>query len=164
MVSNLILPAWKVLGDSVRSREDLQAQPGYDELKEWLFPIPDTVSQAFVLLTNDADLSCAVLLNAGDRRAESINQIDHILPLPYSTEITSAILWIGRLMMRRLFYIFNATPKPIEEPWRCAATIMHYTLLRLVDAYSRETAGTIVFAVDQTKFVEQLCEAVKITP
>jgi hypothetical protein len=143
IVVEYALPAWRLV-PSCRNVEELRAQRQHRPLLSWLARQP-RADFAFALLSNADEQRCAVLFDRVERRAELINSLDDMVPDTLSEELQKALLWLGRLLLNRVFLLWSATPKFIEEPWRSAVIIMYYVCLRLSLNYARLRAAREVF-------------------
>lgn len=158
-----VLPAWRALGKTVRTREMLyEHRDAYPALAAWLesTAIAADLPYSVVILTTDKNLRCVVLFDRDDRRAESLNNIKDLVPPPLCDEIADAVLWIGRLLMQKLFIYWSATPKPLEEPWLCTASAMYYGYLRLKVGKNREPAGKDLFTEGTLDFLKEVRKAI----
>jgi hypothetical protein len=162
-----VLPAWRTLGKTVRNRPMLyEHRSAYPELAAWLesaAPAADLPYSA-VFLTTEDNLRCVVLFDRDERRAETLNSIRDLVPPPLCDEISEAVLWIGRLLMSKLFIYWSVTPKPLDEPAICTTSAMYYAYLRLRAGKLREAAGKDLYTEGTLEFLKELQKAVVARP
>jgi hypothetical protein len=157
-----VMPVWKSIGKAVVRREELEShRDNHPEFCKWYYSVPEETEYAVIMLTSADDKRCVILLDRQDRRAEILNHIEHIVPPPMCDEIGEAVLWIGRLMLRKLFHFWNATPKPLDEAWLCTASAMCYLFYRLSSKMNRDSAGKALYTGGLSEFIKQLTSAVE---
>jgi len=151
-----ILPVYRRIGQTAVRREDLaQHRAEHAEFVDWLLSVPEDITHAVAMLTSDDDRRVVIFFDREGRRAEVLNStIEEIVPPPLCDELSQAALWVGRLLLRKLFIYWSASPQVPKETWEHTASPMMYIYLRLCCGMVREHAGREVSQKGVTEFLQ----------